>query len=177
MNDRLLELPKEHPLEPVRKRRKMRGRTGPLPSSPARAPGEARPTCWRCVRPETHCVCALVEPFTGHLDVVILQHPNERKKYYSTAKLVLRAMRNARLLRGLYFERETLERLLPAEKSFVLFPSAGARDCETVPLPEGSTVVGRYSAVIPSSRSFRPSRSPASSNRTTVSANSRRGTT
>ena len=50
-----------------------------------------RPTCYRCYRPESHCVCGLVPPFEAHCGLLVLQHPHERRKYYSTARLDCRS--------------------------------------------------------------------------------------
>lgn len=58
-----------------------------------------RPTCYSCFRPKSHCVCGTVSPIEAHCNLLILQHPNEWRKY-STAKLVTKTIVNARTLRG-----------------------------------------------------------------------------
>ena len=102
---------------------------------------DGRPTCFLCMRPETHCVCKLVSPFMAHCNILILQHPHERKKYYGTAKLALRALTNAKLLRGIQFEEGEIERATAGRDAYVLYPSKDAVDCETVSLSHNSTVI------------------------------------
>ncbi|MBN8547901.1 MAG: DTW domain-containing protein [Deltaproteobacteria bacterium] len=102
---------------------------------------EGRPTCFSCFRPTSHCTCSLVEPFAGHTNVLILQHPHERKKYYSTAKIVVKGMTNAQLVRGIEFEPGMLDRCLQGKQGYLLYPSPGAIDCEDVKLDSNSTVV------------------------------------
>lgn len=100
-----------------------------------------RPTCYGCFRPQTHCVCTLISPFTAHCNILILQHPNERFKYYGTAKLVLRALTNAALLRGVEFQAAELQNALVGQRPYLLFPSKEAHDCESVPLDATNTVI------------------------------------
>jgi len=86
-------------------------------------------------------VCALVEPFTAHNNILLLQHPHERKKYYSTSKIVTRAITNLRLLRGVEFEAGQIERALAGQRPYLLFPSRTATDCTAVQLDASSTVI------------------------------------
>ena len=102
---------------------------------------EPRFTCYSCMRPQTHCVCNLITPFVAHCNILILQHPHERKKYYSTAKLVTKAITNSRLLRGLEFLPGEIESTLSGQRSYLLFPSATAADCKAVYLDSESTVI------------------------------------
>lgn len=100
-----------------------------------------RPTCYSCFRPHSHCVCNLVEPFAGHCNVLILQHPHERKKYYSTAKIVVNGMTNAKLLRGIEFDTATLDECLAGKRAYLLYPRPGALPCEEVELTSEDTVI------------------------------------
>jgi DTW domain-containing protein YfiP len=97
--------------------------------------------CYKCFRPCSHCLCNLIKPFKAHCNILILQHPHERKKYYSTAKLVTMALTNSTLLRGMLFEPELLESKLTGQKAYLLFPASDADDCETTELDEKSTVI------------------------------------
>ena len=63
-----------------------------------------------------------------------MQHPHERKKYYSTAKIVNGAITNSKLLRGVEFPDGAIEAALDGKTGYLLFPGADAADCETVPL-------------------------------------------
>lgn len=103
--------------------------------------GSFRSTCYSCFRPSSHCVCGFIAPFTAHCNFLILQHPHERRKYYSTAKLVLHGVINSRLLRGLAFEPGVLEAALEGQTPYLLYPGNDAQDCETVHLDENSTVI------------------------------------
>lgn len=102
---------------------------------------EARPTCYKCLRPQTHCVCLLVPQFRAHCNLLILQHPHERRKYHSTTKLVLRAIENASLVRGIEFDPDAILRRLGAQRPYLLYPTSDAHDCESLTLDEDSTVI------------------------------------
>lgn len=108
-------------------------------------PGKAsilgRPTCYRCFRPNHHCVCGLIAPFRAHVNTLILQHPNERKKYYSTAKLLVSAVENSRILRGVEFCPSRLKDLLSGQECYLLYPSATASDCSEISLSTNNTVI------------------------------------
>jgi DTW domain-containing protein len=71
----------------------------------------------------------------------MLQHPHERRKYYSTAKMVALAIENSRLMRGLYFEEGVIEKALVGQDTYLLFPGEGAQSCLDISLNETSTVV------------------------------------
>lgn len=100
-----------------------------------------RPTCFACYRPQSHCVCDLAQPFRAHCNILILQHPHERRKYHSTTKLLTRAVVNSTLLRGIEFDSDALTRMLANQRAFLLYPGAAARDCGDVRLDERSTVI------------------------------------
>lgn len=100
-----------------------------------------RPTCYSCFRPLTHCFCKEVASFAAHFKILILQHPNERHKFYSTSKLVVNTLTNARLLRGIEFTPEKILQLTSPQKTYLLYPSRDAIDCETVSLGADSTVI------------------------------------
>jgi len=73
--------------------------------------------------------------------VLLLQHPHERRKYYSSAKLLQRGLTNSRLLRGIEFEADFLNRILSGQRPYLLYPAKNALDCETVELKEDCTVI------------------------------------
>ncbi len=100
-----------------------------------------RPTCFQCMRPASHCVCNLVTPFHAHFNVLILQHPHERKKYHGTAKLVLKGIKNSKLLGGLQFDQAELEKECSPGNTFLLFPGESAVDGASAHLKESSTVI------------------------------------
>ena len=102
---------------------------------------EGRATCYTCLRPQAHCVCGFITPFAAHTNLLLLQHPNEWRKYYSTAKLVRQAITNASLMRGVTFEEDTLRASLAPHETYMLYPGADACDCEEVELSEKHLIV------------------------------------
>lgn len=114
-----------------------------LKSPSANGLPNARPTCLACFRPSAHCVCNLLKVFTAHCNILILQHPHERRKYYSTAKLVQRSIQNSRLLRGVEFDASRLAAELSAKggASYLLFPGDDSASCEDLHLELSDTVV------------------------------------
>ena len=102
---------------------------------------EARATCYTCMRPCAHCVCGFITPFAAHTNLLLLQHPNEWRKYYSTAKLVKQAITNTTLKRGVTFPEESLRSALDHHETYLLYPGAQACDCEEVELSEKHLVV------------------------------------
>jgi DTW domain-containing protein YfiP len=102
---------------------------------------EWRPSCLKCFRPHAYCVCSSVESFQAHCDVLILQHPNERKKYYSTIRIVKQAIKNSRILSGVVFDEERLRKELAGKKAYILFPGESSVDCASVPLDENCCVI------------------------------------
>ncbi len=102
---------------------------------------EARATCYNCFRPVGHCLCASLKPFDAHTNLLILQHPNERKKYYSTAKLVVGSIRNSKLIRGIDFPEEQLQKILSQGNHYLLYPGTDSQDCESLDLNENHTVI------------------------------------
>ena len=102
---------------------------------------EGRVTCFSCFRPQAHCVCSLVPPFDAHCDLLILQHPREWRKYYSTAKIVQKAVRNSKVIRGVIFDQSVIENALVGKNAYVLFPSPNALDVESIELSDRNTIV------------------------------------
>lgn len=86
-----------------------------------------RPTCSRCRRPLSHCLCALIPRLDSRTRVLILQHPDESGHALNTARLAALGLVNAELLVGETFGDALAERLAdPAYRSLLLFPGAQA---------------------------------------------------
>lgn len=100
-----------------------------------------RPLCLACFRPATHCLCQFITSFQAHCNILILQHPAERFKYYSTAKLVTKSITNSKRIRGIVFSADKLPVDLKEQKTYLLYPSKDAIDCENIPLDTKSTVI------------------------------------
>lgn len=86
-------------------------------------------------------MCNRVEPFSAHTNFLVLQHPNEWRKYYSTAKLVTQTITNASLLRGVTFEEERLTAAIAPYSPYLLYPGATSVDCEEVELNDSNLII------------------------------------
>jgi len=89
----------------------------------------------------SHCICQNITAFQAHCNILILQHPHEQKKYYSTTKLVTKSLKNARLMRGIIFEEEEIRQSLRGQNTYLLYPGAESLDCKSVALDTNSTVI------------------------------------
>lgn len=87
----------------------------------------SRPSCPRCRRPLSHCLCALIPRLDSRTRVLILQHPDESGHALNTARLAALGLVNAELLVGETFGDELAARLAePAYRSVLLFPGEQA---------------------------------------------------
>lgn len=83
--------------------------------------------CERCLRPQSHCLCALIPRLDSRTCVLLLQHPSEVNHALNTARLAALGLRNAELRVGEVFE--DLEQWLtqPGYRTGLLFPGEGAQ--------------------------------------------------
>ncbi|MCQ0170153.1 DTW domain-containing protein [Pseudomonas sp. S12(2018)] len=83
--------------------------------------------CERCLRPQTHCLCALIPRLDSRTRLLLLQHPSEVNHALNTARLAALGLRNAELRVGEVFE--DLEQWLtqPGYRTGLLFPGEGAQ--------------------------------------------------
>jgi DTW domain-containing protein YfiP len=102
---------------------------------------DPRAMCYKCVRPASHCVCEYIQSFKAHCNFLILQHPHERKKYYSTSKIVLNAISNSKVLYGVTFDESEVSASLDGKIPYLLYPSQDAIDCSNLNLNDDSTVI------------------------------------
>ena len=86
-----------------------------------------RPQCSRCLRPVTHCLCALIPSLDSRTRVLLLQHPSEVNHALNTARLAALGLTNAQLVVGEVFE--DLATLLnpPGYQARLLFPADDAQ--------------------------------------------------
>ncbi|NWE76282.1 tRNA-uridine aminocarboxypropyltransferase [Pseudomonas yamanorum] len=86
-----------------------------------------RPQCSRCLRPTTHCLCALIPRLDSRTRVLLLQHPSEVNHALNTARLAALGLVNAQLVVGEVFE--DMQTLLnpPGYQARLLFPAEGAQ--------------------------------------------------
>jgi DTW domain-containing protein len=88
-----------------------------------------RPTCYRCFRPEAHCLCAVIPAVDNRTPVVILQHPRERTHPFNTARLAELGLRQVEVLVDhLGCLRRDATRLGSLEGAALLYPASDARD-------------------------------------------------
>src|SRR5471030_925466 len=87
----------------------------------------SRPQCPRCLRPTTHCLCALIPSLDSRTRVLLLQHPSEVNHALNTARLAALGLVNAQLIVGEVFE--DLQVLLnpPGYQARLLFPAEDAQ--------------------------------------------------
>lgn len=86
-----------------------------------------RPTCGRCLRPESFCVCAGLGPIPSRTRVVLLQHPREARLAICSARLTRLALANAELHRAVDLDgHPRVRELLAAPGTALLFPGEGA---------------------------------------------------
>jgi DTW domain-containing protein YfiP len=90
----------------------------------------SRAQCARCLRPETHCLCALIPQLDSRTRVLILQHPSEVNHALNTARLAALGLSNAELIVGEVFD--DLSALLnpPGYQARLLFPADDAQPLE-----------------------------------------------
>ncbi len=86
-----------------------------------------RDLCHRCLKPRVTCYCGDVVSFRTRedLQMVILQHPLERKKTISTARMAHLCIENSRIISGNQFDGYAeVERLLsdPNHDCVILYP-------------------------------------------------------
>ncbi|MBS1961816.1 MAG: DTW domain-containing protein [Bdellovibrionales bacterium] len=100
-----------------------------MPAAALTPEADYRPLCLRCLRAGSVCLCSTIEPFGTFFDVVLLQHPKERKNSIGTARFTHLSLRNSRLVAGAEFDgHPEVEALLadPTKYAVVLFPGESA---------------------------------------------------
>ncbi|MBK5539733.1 DTW domain-containing protein [Pseudomonas sp. TH05] len=87
----------------------------------------SRSQCPRCLRPESHCLCALIPQLDSRTRVLLLQHPSEVNHALNTARLAALGLTNAELIVGEVFA--DLPQLLnrPGYQARLLFPADDAQ--------------------------------------------------
>ena len=87
----------------------------------------SRAQCSRCMRPQTHCLCALIPQLDSRTRVLLLQHPSEVSHALNTARLAALGLTNAQLRVGEVFD--DLDELInvPGYQARLLFPGDDAQ--------------------------------------------------
>ena len=107
----------------------------------------SRARCERCLRPENHCLCALIPQLDSRTRVLILQHPSEVNHALNTARLAALGLNNAQLEVAEVFDHlETLlnvpgyqaRLLFPGEEATALTPQAAETGPMLLVVPDGT---------------------------------------
>lgn len=89
----------------------------------------SRPRCPRCLRPSSHCLCALIPQLESLTEVLFIQHPDEQPHPLNTARLAYLGLTNAQLLVAERLPQELLAGLDDG-RTWLLFPSEEAKPVE-----------------------------------------------
>lgn len=87
----------------------------------------SRAQCPRCLRPQTHCLCALIPQLDSRTRVLLLQHPSEVNHALNTARLAALGLTHAELRVGEVFEDLSTLLNVPGYQARLLFPGEGAQ--------------------------------------------------
>lgn len=87
----------------------------------------SRPQCPRCLRPTTHCLCALIPSLDSRTRVLLLQHPSEVNHALNTARLAALGLVNAQLVVGEIFGNLPALLNAPGYQARLLFPAEDAQ--------------------------------------------------
>jgi|WetSurMetagenome_2_1015567.scaffolds.fasta_scaffold163864_3 DTW domain-containing protein len=100
-----------------------------------------RPTCLRCLRPGALCICGAIEPVDNRTEVILLQHPGERRHPFGTAIIARLSLAHIRF--DVHWNtRKPLElaHQLPSGAA-LLYPGPTARSLAEVPPAERPTAL------------------------------------
>ena len=84
----------------------------------------SRALCTRCLRPESHCLCALIPALSCRTRLLVLQHPSEARHALNTARLAVLGLAGARRVVGETFTPDVWE--TPGYAPRLLFPGPAA---------------------------------------------------
>jgi len=95
--------------------------------------GRGRAMCYRCFRPEQHCVCADVAIVDNRTGVIIVQHPRERNHPFGTARFAQLGLRRSQVRVCGPKNEDAMARAsaLPPNTA-LLYPSPDAREVGTL---------------------------------------------
>lgn len=87
--------------------------------------------CPRCLRPQSHCLCALIPNLDSRTRVLLLQHPSEVSHALNTARLAALGLSNAEMIVGEVFEELPALLNQPGYRARLLFPANDALTLQT----------------------------------------------
>lgn len=91
----------------------------------------SRPQCPRCLRPLTHCLCALIPSLDSRTRILLLQHPSEVNHALNTARLAALGLNTAQLVVGEVFDDLAMLLSPPGYQARLLFPADDAEPLQT----------------------------------------------
>lgn len=91
----------------------------------------SRPQCPRCLRPATHCLCALIPSLDSRTRILLLQHPSEVNHALNTARLAALGLNTAQLVVGEVFDDLATLLSPPGYQARLLFPADDAEPLHT----------------------------------------------
>ncbi|SDS55046.1 DTW domain-containing protein YfiP [Halopseudomonas litoralis] len=91
--------------------------------SPPSQSHTVRPRCPRCGRPVELCLCHLLPNLTPRTEILVIQHPDERRHALNTARLLVAGLSNAHLLIAEQLPPDWVERIADRGwRTELLFP-------------------------------------------------------
>lgn len=92
-----------------------------------------RATCARCLRLQTTCLCALARPTAHRTEVLVLQHPHERRQAKNSVSMLRLSLAHCEVVVGERFAPEALAALLhrPGRDTCLLYPDVPASPVQT----------------------------------------------
>ncbi|SDU17761.1 tRNA-uridine aminocarboxypropyltransferase [Halopseudomonas salegens] len=86
-----------------------------------------RPCCTRCLRPQSHCLCADIPDLHSATELLVLQHPSEQHHALNTARLLCLGLDTAHLLVAEHVPDDWMAWLQDADyRTELLFPGPDA---------------------------------------------------
>ncbi len=100
-------------------------------------------TCARCLRPQATCLCELVRPTAHQTEVLVLQHPQERRQAKNSVRLLQLSLARCEVVVGERFAPDALQALLqrPGRLTRLLYPDVPAAPAPPGPAPTAGVPV------------------------------------
>ncbi|WP_346728276.1 tRNA-uridine aminocarboxypropyltransferase [Rubrivivax gelatinosus] len=94
-----------------------------------------RAVCARCLRPQSTCLCALVQPTAHRTEVLVLQHPQEQRQAKNSVALLRLSLARCDVVVGERFAPAQLQALLhrPGRDTRLLYPDVPAAPAAPAP--------------------------------------------
>jgi DTW domain-containing protein len=104
-------------------------------------PLRCRAACARCLRPQATCLCALVQPTAHHIEVLVLQHPQEQRQAKNSVALLRLSLAHCEVVVGERFAPGALKALLhsPGRDTRLLYPDVSAAPAPAAPATAAGT--------------------------------------